>query len=219
MRKHKKTILAVAFISLFVIWGLLSYFNIIPQKFYKANDFGIEIIKSQNDYDNDGIDDYTDILEGAKKEASNHPKYRNAYYVGGYPPDNEGVCTDVIWRSLKNAGYNLKEMMDQDIKEHLNLYKSIVKADSNIDFRRVKNLKVYFENNAIVLTNDPYQIDKWMPGDIVIFGNNHIAIISDKRNKNGIPYIIHNAGQPNRDEDALLRWYESKGITGHFRIA
>lgn len=45
-----------------------------------------------------------------------------------------------------------------------------------------------------------------MPGDIVIFGTTHIGIVSDKRNKDGVPYLIHNAGQPLREEDALLSW-------------
>lgn len=71
------------------------------KKVYYANDFNIETLKSQTDYDNDGIDDYTDILQGAKIEAKNKPKYKSAYYAGGYPPENEGVCTDVIWRALK----------------------------------------------------------------------------------------------------------------------
>ena len=38
------------------------------------------------------------------------------YYSGGYPPDSEGVCTDVIWRALKNAGYSLKDMVDADMQ-------------------------------------------------------------------------------------------------------
>jgi uncharacterized protein YijF (DUF1287 family) len=190
----------------------------LPKKFYYASDFNISIIKSNNDLDNDGIDDYTDILEGAKKEAKNRSKYKSAYYSGGYPPENEGVCTDVIWRALKNAGYNLKELVDKDIKENIKLYTAIDKIDSNIDFRRVRNLKVYFDNNYNILTNDPYDISKWMPGDIVIFGTTHIAVISDRRNKDGVSYIIHNAGQPNRDEDALIYWYKTRGITGHYRL-
>ena len=55
-------------------------------------------------------------------------------------------------------------------------------------------------------------------GDIVIFGrNDHIGIISDKRNKDGIPYLIHNAGQPNREEDILWVLDKFMGITGHYR--
>lgn len=197
----------------------LSYNNLIPKKYYTATDFNITVIQSTVDYDNDGIDDYTDILEGAKKEAHNHPKYKSAYYDGGYPPNDEGVCTDVIWRSLKNAGYNLKDLVDTNIRNNRDLYFNIVEPDPNIDFRRVKNLKVYFANEAITLTNDPYMIEDWMPGDIVIFGSEHIGIISDKRNANGIPYLIHNAGQPNRDEDAMIRWNKKSNITGHYRLS
>ena len=59
------------------------------------------------------------------------------------------------------------------------------------------------------------QIAKWQGGDIVIFPN-HIAIVSDRRNKEGIPYIIHHGGQPVYEEDALKRY---KGnILGHYRI-
>lgn len=52
----------------------------------------------------------------------------------------------------------------------------------------------------------PKKIEAWQPGVIVIFENsNHIGIISDKRNRNGVPYLIHNAGQPKREEDALIK--------------
>lgn len=189
------------------------------KKSYCAKDFGIEILTSQTDYDNDGIDDYTDILQGAKLEAKNKPRYKSAYYAGGYPPDDEGVCTDVIWRALKNAGYSLKEMVDEDIKNNVKEYPRVAgNPDTNIDFRRVPNLKVYFQRNQLVLTTDLSKIEEWQPGDIVIFGTSHIGIISDKRNKNGIPYLIHNGGQPIREEDILERYNEYEPITGHYRM-
>lgn len=186
---------------------------------YYAKDFEIEVLTSQTDYDNDGIDDYTDILQGAKLEAKNKPKYKSTYYAGGYPPDNEGVCTDVIWRALKNAGYSLKEMVDNDIKNNVKEYPRVAgKPDANIDFRRVPNLKVYFERNQLVLTTDLSKIEEWQPGDIVVFGTSHIGIISDKRNKKGVPYLIHNGGQPIREEDILERYNEYEPITGHYRM-
>lgn len=200
-----------------LLFFVLDYIGILPKKVYYANDFGIEIIKSDTDYNDNGIDDYTDILLGARKDARNHPVYKSAYYNGGYPPNNEGVCTDVIWRAFMNAGYTLKDLVDEDIKNNLKEYPNIEKQDPNIDFRRVVNLNIYFKRNALVLTNDPYKIEEWQPGDIIVF-NNHIAIISDKRNKDGIPYIIHNAGQLNREEDTLIRWYKKKGIMGHYRF-
>lgn len=216
--KKRNIVIIVIVILVILICIVLYKFNIIPKKSYTASDFNINVIHSSIDYDGDGIDDYSDILQGAKIEAKNHSKYVSKYYEGGYPSDSEGVCTDVIWRALKNAGYNLKDLVDSDISKNLSLYTSITTPDPNIDFRRVKNLKVFFDNHTLKLTNDPYDIDQWMPGDIVIFSNSHIAIISDKRNKDGIPYIIHNASQPNRDEDALIYWYNSKGISGHYRF-
>ena len=190
---------------------------------YYAKDFGFEDIKSNTDFDNDGIDDYTDILEGARIEAENKPEYKDGYYDGGYPPDTEGVCSDVIWRAFKNAGYSLKDMVDKDIKENINSYPRVDgKPDPNIDFRRVKNLKVYFERNHISLSIDLSKVEEWMPGDIVVFqsgSQDHIGIISDKRNENGLPYIIHNAGQPNREEDGLEFYNEyAWPITGHYRL-
>lgn len=202
----------VVLIVILAIWRL-------PKKQYEAKDFQIPVLKSQTDKDQDGIDDYTDILLGARAEAKRKPTYHSAYYAGGYPPETEGVCTDVIWRAFQDAGYNLKEMVDADIQEKVEAYPRVnQKPDPNIDFRRVPNLKVYFERNAITLTNNLDEIAEWQPGDIVTFETMHIGIISDKRNKKGIPYLIHNAGQPNREEDVLEAWNVWHPISGHFRM-
>ena len=217
-RKVKLSIIILIIIILLITWfiiSILNYFNLIPKKSYTASDFGIETIKSNIDYDNDGIDDYTDIMLGARKDAQNMPKYKSAYYAGGYPPDNEGVCTDLVWRALKNAGYSLKDLVDEDIKNNLSSYEKIEKPDPSIDFRRVYNLKVFFDRNTNKLTNNVYEIAQWQPGDIVIFEESHIGIISDKRNKKGIPYLIHNTAQPVREEDVLERYKDI--ITGHYR--
>ena len=190
-----------------IIISVISISFLYKPKVYSASDFNIVTVTSTNDYDKDGIDDYTDIMLGARIDAINKPKYKSVYYAGGYPPDSEGVCTDVIWRAFKNAGYNLKDMIDLDIKNNPNDYPGLDKIpDPNIDFRRVRNL-------------DLNKIDQWQPGDIVIFGASytHIGIISDKRNKKGIPYLIHNADQSHREEDALLKWDKKSGIVGHYR--
>lgn len=216
-KKIRIWILAVFFIA---ILGLGLYLLWISnKKTYTAKDFGIETIHSQNDADQDGMDDYTDILYGAKAEAKRKPTYQSAYYSGGYPPETEGVCTDVIWRAFRDAGYSLKDLVDQDIQENLEAYPRVEgKPDPNIDFRRVPNLKVYFERNAQSLTTDLTQIEQWQPGDIVTFGTTHIGIVSDLRNQKGVPYLIHNAGQPKREEDVLEMWNHFNPISGHFRI-
>lgn len=211
------------FISAFIIvaLSLIAKYYWYPKykPVYYAEDFDIEIIKSNNDTNDNGIDDYTDILNGAKKDAERHPVYKSVYYAGGYPPDSEGVCTDTVWRAFKNAGIILKDIVDEDIKNNIELYPRVGgKKDSNIDFRRVKNLKVFFDRYAIKLTNDPLDIDEWMPGDIVIFETTHIGIISDKRNNDGVTYLIHNAGQPLREEDALIEWNKKSPISGHYRF-
>ena len=76
----------------------------------------VEFKASSVDFNSNGIDDYTDILNGARIDAVNKPTYDDSYWEGGYPPDNIGVCTDVVWRAFKHAGYNLREMVDKDVK-------------------------------------------------------------------------------------------------------
>lgn len=216
--KKVVVIFTITFLIVCIVLGAMIISNKNKQ-YYTEEDFNIERLISQTDYDNDGIDDYTDILEGARIEAKNKPKYKSAYYSGGYPPEDEGVCTDVIWRALKNAGYMLKDMIDEDIKNNVDKYPRVQgKPDPNIDFRRVPNLKVYFERNQISLTTDLTEIEKWQAGDIVIFGNSHVGIISDKRNKTGVPYLIHNGGQPIREEDILELYNNFNPITGHYRM-
>lgn len=198
---------------------LLDYFGILPHRTYTAEEFGITTLISAHDEDSDGIDDYTDILLGARADAENHPRYDSSYFAGGYPPEDRGVCTDVVWRAFRAAGYELKDLIDADIAAHTALYWRVEGTpDSNIDFRRVPNLRVYFDRFAESLTLDPLKIGEWQPGDIVTFGNAHVGIISDKRNAEGIPYLIHNSGQPRREEDALLRCDTRNPISGHYRF-
>lgn len=214
----RKRIFIVGGIFIFLVAAallVLKEFGALPEKTYTAEEFNIETKYSIVDFDEDGIDDYTDILLGARMDAENHPEYNGAYYEGGYPPEDIGVCSDVVWRAFKNAGYCLKDMVDLDIQNRLEYYPRVDKPDPNIDFRRVKNLRVFFKEHALSLTTDITQISQWQPGDIVIFGEDkHIGIVSDKRNKSGHPYIIHNGGQPNREEDYLKK----SNVTGHYRF-
>ena len=149
---------------------VLYCFNYIPHKKYTNADFNIEAYKSNIDKDNDGIDDQTDILNNANNYIKTNPKYKSKYYNTGYPNDEYGVCTDVVAFALKDAGYDLMVLVNEDIKNNKELY-DIDAVDKNIDFRRVKNLKVYFDNNAISLTTDINEIEEWQGGDIVVLKN------------------------------------------------
>lgn len=209
----KKIILVICIVLIFIIYFVLDYFNVIPKKTYSDDYFNIEKYISNIDKDNDGIDDQTDILESARKYIETKPIYKSKYYSNGYPDDEYGVCTDVVAFALLNSGYDIKDLLNEDVKNNKEFY-NIDVIDKNIDFRRVINLYNYFQRNAKLLTININDIEKWQAGDIVVF-EKHIGIISDKRNKKGIPYLIHNAGGLFYEEDAI----EKYKIIGHFRIS
>ena len=217
MIKKKLLIFAIIFIAVSVAAVYLLYrFNVLPHKKYDNGDFGIATYKSAVDCDGDGVDDQTDILESTKKYLEEKPKYKSKYYNGGYPDDEYGVCTDVVARGLKGAGYDLMELVDADIRNNPGDY-NVSKPDKNIDFRRVRNLKVYFDRTAITLTTDICRISEWQGGDIVVF-KGHIGLVSEHRNKNGVPFVYHHANpaQLYYEEDILE---VRDDIIGHYRIS
>lgn len=215
----KKGIIIGIIISLVIIVisaYVLLYPNIVLNNYYTNEDFGIENYISTVDKDEDGIDDQTDILQNVRRYIDTKPKYKSEYYNTGYPQGEYGVCTDVVAFGLLGSGYNLMELVNEDIMNNPDQY-NIEKIDKNIDFRRVRNLKVYLDSHAISLTTDVHDIDKWQGGDIIVF-EKHIGIVSDKRNKNGVPLLIHHANpyQRNYEEDFLE--YRND-IIGHYRIS
>lgn len=176
--------------------------------------YGVRTIHSAHDADGDFIDDAADFMLGARSYIETQPEYDSTYFAGGYPPEGRGVCTDVIWRAMQAAGYDFKAMVDQDIRENPSSYPLPGgMADPNIDFRRVVNLKVYFDRHWQALTTDTADIGQWQPGDVVVY-DGHVAVVSDQRGENGIPYIIHHAGYGPFEEDAL----GYKTILGHYRM-
>lgn len=205
MRNTRKYALCI----LIVIAALL-IIKLIPSKAYTAEDLGLTELCSPLDADGDKIDDWHDIMLGARSYIETDPSYKSRYYEGGYPDDGYGVCTDVIWKGFAAAGYDLKSLVDSHIAENPELYPD--EADPNIDFRRVKNLSIFFEQTSQSLTIDTSYPEEWQPGDIVVY-ENHIAICSDKRNKNGLPFIIHHGPLGAGEADEL----ESKDIIGHYR--
>ena len=216
MKKIKVIIMIVTLVLVVGLIYLLYIFNIIPHRKYSNSDFNINNYISSIDKDNDGIDDQTDILNSVREYIKTKPKYKSKYYSTGYPNDEYGVCTDVVAFALKDAGYDLMELVNEDIKANKDLYK-IDTIDKKIDFRRVQNLKIYLDNNAISLTTDINKIDKWQGGDIVVF-KKHIGIVSNNRNKKGITFIIHHANPYQRYyEEDILEYRDD--IVGHYRIS
>ncbi len=214
------TIIVIILVSLFVSAAIIivdSNSIIVSNKYWTNKDFNIDDYISSIDKDHDGIDDQTDMLESVKEYLKKKPKYKSEYYVGGYPTGEYGVCTDVVAYGMLGAGYDLRELVNKDVLEHPEIY-NIENVDKDIDFRRVKNLKPYLDHNAISLTTDIYKIEEWQAGDIIVFSK-HIGIISDKRNKNGIPFLIHHANpfQIHYEENVIE--YMKDDIIGHYRIS
>ncbi len=209
-------IVIILLASLMYVGLLLYKYNYFPHRKYTSDFFNITQYKSSIDHDNDGIDDQSDILFSVHKYLDSKPKYKSKFYSSGYSNDEYGVCTDVVANGLLGAGYDLRELVDVDVAEHPENY-NIDKPDKNIDFRRVVNLKVYFDNNAISLTTDYSKIEEWQAGDIVVW-KHHIGIISENRNKKGIPFVLHHSSpyQAKYEEDILENWGE---IKGHYRIS
>ena len=215
-RKNLKIKLPVYIILGVIVLSFFLYeFEVIPHPSFDNAYFHITTYQSQVDQDNDDVDDQTDILQNAKAYLSTKPKYKSKYYSTGYPDDEYGVCTDVVAFALLNAGYDIKNLLYEDVLANQEAY-NITNIDKNIDFRRVKNLQVYLARNAISLPTDFSDLSAWQGGDIVVF-ERHIGIVSDKRNYKGIPFLLHHANpyQIRYEEDVLKRYT----IVGHYRIS
>lgn len=228
LKKKPKTILIM--IILLLIFTIASYYleykylsnrEIIPHEeekdYYTSSDFGLIDITSPRDNNYDGIDDYEQMLEGAIKKIESTTIYTSDYYAGGYPKENEGVSSDIIWSALKEAGYNLKDMMSKDIR---NTYKegiyNIEDVDDNIDFRRINNIEIFLQRYAKELTTNIKNIKEFNIGDIIIFDyGDHVGIVSDKRNKNGVSYIVE---LTQKEEKEINLEDINREVTGHYRF-
>jgi len=192
----------------------------------------------ESDEDKDSINDQKDILIGAKKqledpavnifsEGVNEPNY----YNGGDPSPGFALCTDIIARAFREAGFDLGQLVNQDIIDNYNEY-PLQKIwgqrypDPNIDYRRIQNLEVFFKRNAeeLILTFKPEDMDnlkQWLPGDVVFFDmdkdghTDNAGIISDFMTRSGVPKIIYNYIDPGFTQEKDILGESS--ITGHYR--
>lgn len=110
-------------------------------------------------------------------------------------------------------------MVDADIARDPAAYAQVAPSpDLNIDFRRVGVLSAFFSRYVTGLSCDTSDASLWQAGDIVIFGEDeHIGIVSDQRDARGVPFIIHNMGQPFREEDYLAYPWAMRP-TAHYRF-
>lgn len=161
------------------------------------------------------------IVDAARDQIGETLVYDPAYvameYPGGDIPRKFGVCTDVVIRALRDAlEEDLQKLVHEDMKRNFFKYPKIwglSRTDRNIDHRRVPNLITFFKRKHISLPLD----GDFLPGDIVTCTVPphlpHIMIVSDKKDSNGTPLVIHNIGNGTREEKRLGDF----PLTGHFR--
>ncbi len=170
---------------------------------------------------------YSEKLVDAAIERTFHKvtydgSYRRISFPFGDVPDNVGVCTDVVIRAYRKLGIDLQRRINDDMQQRFDEYPSykkwgLLKPDSNIDHRRVPNLRVFFTKNGIVLPISKDEND-YQPADIVTWdiapNLPHIGIVTNLVSQNNnIPLIAHNIGKGPQLEDILFKLK----ITGHYR--
>ena len=171
-----------------------------------------------------GTEIFAKSLNVASIERTQHMvQYNDSYQSIPYPmgdvPDDIGVCTDVVIRSYRAVGIDLQELVHEDMRNDFSAYPKnwgLRKPDSNIDHRRVPNLRTFFARHGTVLSNS-HQASDYKPGDLVTWmlpGNlPHIGIVTDRRvDGTHRPMIVHNIGDGPRLEDMLFLYT----ITGHY---
>ena len=167
----------------------------------------------------------SDLVDAARAQIGRTVLYDGSYqalaYPGGDVPVKRGVCSDVVIRALRACcGMDLQQLVHEDMQAHFSEYPQnwgLATTDTNIDHRRVPNLYTYFQRQgyALPVSADP---EDYRPGDLVTCTVPphlpHIMIVSDRKNRQGIPLVIHNIGLGTVEEDRLFAF----SITGHFRI-
>ncbi len=150
-------------------------------------------------------------------------RYIPIAYPNGDVPAGMGVCTDTVIRSYRKLGVDLQRLVHEDMEYNFNAYPNLPKwglnaPDSNIDHRRVPNLKAFFARHGgrLAVTNNP---GDYRPGDVVTWNlggdQEHIGIVVD-RVSSADPsrhLIVHNIGEGEKIEDVLFQM----PISGHFR--
>lgn len=172
-----------------------------------------------------GEKNFGQILSRAALDRTRHfviynGSYRKISYPNGDVPSYFGVCTDVVIRSYRALGIDLQRLVHEDMKVNFKTYPNnwgLKRTDTNIDHRRVPNLRVFFTRKGQSL-KVTHKARDYKTGDLVTWrlNNNlpHIGIVVDRRSKDGKrPLIVHNIGFGPQLEDMLFDFK----ITGHYR--
>jgi uncharacterized protein YijF (DUF1287 family) len=159
-------------------------------------------------------------LEQPKQTLYYDQSYVRIDYPGGDLPPERGACTDVVVRAFRRGGVDLQKEVHEDMTRAFGAYPTrwgMTRPDSNIDHRRVPNLRTYFERQgkSLPVSQDPAD---YLPGDLVTWdlggGVDHIGMVTNVWSDAASRYlVVHNIGRGARVENVLFAWR----ITGHYR--
>ncbi|OUS10259.1 DUF1287 domain-containing protein [Nonlabens dokdonensis] len=174
-------------------------------------------VAGQTDYGNK-------VATAAEELTKDKVVYNGTYFKIPYPngdvPKPYGVCTDVVIRTYRKLDIDLQKDVHEDMKAHFSEYPNnwgLKKTDTNIDHRRVPNLRCFFSRKGVSLIVSQNAVD-YLPGDIVSWqldnGLTHIGMVSKTKTQDKKRYLmVHNIGAGQVFEDCLF----SFKITGHYR--
>ena len=224
--KKKATLIRVVVISFLVFIGIIGFYKFGATKLIAAQGNEVNKLSPQEFIKkNIGLDTVEEkflraALERTEKSVTYDPRYYEISYPLGDIPENRGLCADVVVRTYREIGIDLQQLVYEDMMANYPSYPKsweLLKPDSNIDHRRVPNLKNFFLRNGenLTLSNDAQD---YHYGDIVTWkldhGASHIGIVVPSPIENdSTPWVVHNVGLGPQWEDRLFE-YE---ITGHFR--
>jgi uncharacterized protein len=174
-----------------------------------------------------GTSRFLQKLSAAAIERTQHtvryePAYVRISYPNGDVPADTGVCTDEVIRSYRALGIDLQKEVHEDMLRSFSAYPNqsrwqLAHTDTNIDHRRVPNLRVFFtrRGESLPITS---RTQDYSTGELVTWdlggGVPHIGIVVDQiAPQTERHLIVHNIGAGPKMEDVLFRWK----ITGHYR--
>ncbi len=154
------------------------------------------------------------------------------YVDTGYPTENIYISTDVISVVLRDSGYDLMELIYEDMLKHKDDYPMDIKGRKDpvkyIDFRDVFFQEQFFKRHALgelpteYTPGDENNNFLWQPGDILYFQFDEEnpykdlgGLVSPRSSENGIPLVIMISKEFGKvkEVDVLLEYK----IIGHYR--
>jgi len=160
------------------------------------------------------------IVQSEKKVSYDTSYYEIDYPMGDIPQD-KGTSTDLVIRSLRQAGIDLQQLVHEDMKENFNSYPQLwdlKEPNPSMDHRRIENINRYLNRHHNIHSNERHA-SHFKLGNIVIWrrpkGQLHIGIVVPGPGiHENEQWVVHNLNSSPQWEDALFN-YE---VIGNFSI-